>query len=1078
MVDDDDKGPGVPGQSGPGPRRPQAPSITSEGQRGGVNAPQSTVNAQDIVGGSKTVNNFYGGGQGSNPPWTPSPPIRRYLAWLAGQRHQVPLRGVGGGDLSLTLAQTYVSLNLEVTLRERQKGREYHCPSSDGRDFPIASIFVQLREGRSKHALLLGDPGSGKSTALRKLGQLIGEQARRACGVPVRVVEGEDTQLAANSLGPRYLPVFVRLREWRDDDNKLSLKDFICREILKSAKPTAEADAPPLSAEDVDALWTHGALVLLLDGLDEITSAARRAEFCDSLATALSVPSNQGLRVVLTCRYAGYDEEKLKLVGARGFGRAALQPLSKEQARLLIMRWFAEVADKQPEILDQPRAIRYAEGLAQALDDSRFGDYRRAMFATPLIVTLLCVIQFRGRKLPQNRAELYELCLEVMLVSWHQAKRDDARVGEPRAADPERDEPEPTPADPEAEERKRWRALVINILRPLAHKLHSSQDADTPESTEQLDYYDLLAYLFLRLEELGSKHQEEAVFRWLHERAAVLDEIAPGSYGFFHLGVQEYLTALEIALRGDAALGDLAERVGDSWWHEVILLAASLHGRGAFAPLMTGLLEHADLNDSVQWRLLRDCVTEGDFTPEPFDDRFRAENLDNGPRLRAIFRLVKEKRHPLLVESLRALAKRDDADSGARHDARQRVAEIDALAAGERPYHVAVVGLDDAVPQVRELVRLLQEKTGLSVWPSESESPALAGIDVTMLREKTAAVVAVVGERLPWGSRAPKAARSNLLRLLPGRSLAAVFAPGSRAEFEPWTKPVETFKMPQRWDLSALVDHLRPKPAAAPGSTDGLIERLHTPSVEPTTGMRLLWVPGDTFRMGSDSDELNDDSRPVHLVKVEPFWIGETPVTNEQYRAFVIDAGHPEPRAWRQRGFNDPQQPVVTVSWDDATAFCRWLSERSGWAVDLPSEAQWEYAARGKDGHPYPWGEEHPDATRAHFNQGDGGRPAVVGSYPAGAGPFGTLDQAGNVWEWCKDVWDADAYKARARPPAVNTEQDVLGAGSGRSRSLRGGSWGSGGGALAAACRHWGWRVDGLGHRGFRVLVSREPVDP
>lgn len=162
---------------------------------------------------------------------------------------------------------------------------------------------------------------------------------------------------------------------------------------------------------------------------------------------------------------------------------------------------------------------------------------------------------------------------------------------------------------------------------------------------------------------------------------------------------------------------------------------------------------------------------------------------------------------------------------------------------------------------------------------------------------------------------------------------------------------------------------------------------------------------------------------------------------------------------------------MVGVRWDDAMAFCAWLSDATGLRVDLPSEAQWEFAARGPDNLRYPWGNKPaPDATRACFAQT---KPAPVGRFPAGRGPFGTLDQAGNVWEWCKDVWDTGAYKTEVHQgtplnPLVET-------GDKNYRCIRGGSfsetqeesaqW------LAAAFRVGRWPGFDLVGRGFRVVV-------
>jgi len=240
--------------------------------------------------------------------------------------------------------------------------------------------------------------------------------------------------------------------------------------------------------------------------------------------------------------------------------------------------------------------------------------------------------------------------------------------------------------------------------------------------------------------------------------------------------------------------------------------------------------------------------------------------------------------------------------------------------------------------------------------------------------------------------------------------------------------------------------------------------------VESITGMRLVWVPGGEFNMGSKG--LRAESLPVHPVRLSRYWIGETPVTNRQYEVFLkARPGQRKPGLWNHADYSDPEQPVVAVSWDDARAFCAWLSEASGLQVDLPSEAQWEFAARGLKNLHYPWADEPvPDATRACFDQQ---KPAPVGRYPAGRGPFGTLDQAGNVWEWCKDVWDPGAYKTKVHE---GTPLDpVVEMGEKGVHSLRGGSfyvtqaesaqW------LAAAFRRRNWFGFDLDFVGFRVVV-------
>jgi formylglycine-generating enzyme required for sulfatase activity len=240
---------------------------------------------------------------------------------------------------------------------------------------------------------------------------------------------------------------------------------------------------------------------------------------------------------------------------------------------------------------------------------------------------------------------------------------------------------------------------------------------------------------------------------------------------------------------------------------------------------------------------------------------------------------------------------------------------------------------------------------------------------------------------------------------------------------------------------------------------------------EPTTGIRFRYVPGGQFRMGGDA---HADERPAHWVEMSPFWIAETPVTNGQYNRFIEATRHRKPEQGANQQFSSPDQPVVGVDWNDAVAFCAWLSAAASAAAALPTEAQWEYAARGTDGREYPWGNEPPDATRACYSENSGGHPATVGSYPAGRGPFGTLDQAGNVWEWCRDVWDAQAYQKRA---GKAVSDPIVTEGNKSMHPLRGGSWVVSAECLRSTSRLWlvanyrfyRFRFDLIG---FRCVIS------
>jgi len=131
-------------------------------------------------------------------------------------------------------------------------------------------------------------------------------------------------------------------------------------------------------------------------------------------------------------------------------------------------------------------------------------------------------------------------------------------------------------------------------------------------------------------------------------------------------------------------------------------------------------------------------------------------------------------------------------------------------------------------------------------------------------------------------------------------------------------------------------------------------------------------------------------------VEVAPFWIDRYLVTVEEYAAFVEETGAPEPRFWRDNRYNGGNQPVIGVSWDQAMAYAKWAGKK------LPTEAQWEFAARGQENRRYPWGNLPPDSTLANFNDFLG-MPSIVSMHDDGQTPDGVYDLAGNVMEWTLD---------------------------------------------------------------------------
>jgi formylglycine-generating enzyme required for sulfatase activity len=247
----------------------------------------------------------------------------------------------------------------------------------------------------------------------------------------------------------------------------------------------------------------------------------------------------------------------------------------------------------------------------------------------------------------------------------------------------------------------------------------------------------------------------------------------------------------------------------------------------------------------------------------------------------------------------------------------------------------------------------------------------------------------------------------------------------------------------------------------------------------------IAWCPvaAGEFLLGNtkETDEMayNDES-PQHQWHLPAFAISQYPITTSQYAAFVQDGGYQTQRqhcwtaaGWQWRVENNldgpqrygspydlPNHPMVGVSWYEALAFCAWLSHQLGRTVRLPSEAEWEKAARGANGRRYPWGDK---LTREHANYAETGinSTSAVGIFPKGASPSGALDMAGNVWEWTSSLfkdYPYDSNDGREDPAAADR------------RVVRGGSFVINQDLVRSAYRYHFGIVYRLSSVGFRVV--------
>jgi len=265
-------------------------------------------------------------------------------------------------------------------------------------------------------------------------------------------------------------------------------------------------------------------------------------------------------------------------------------------------------------------------------------------------------------------------------------------------------------------------------------------------------------------------------------------------------------------------------------------------------------------------------------------------------------------------------------------------------------------------------------------------------------------------------------------------------------------------------------------PASRPGAED--LPKTLTLDCGNDVKMELVLIPAGAFTMGSNEYDI---AKPPHAVSIgRPFYMGKYEVTNRQYRCFRWEHN---PDVFQGQGLDSDEQPVVMASWDDAKAFCQWLSQRSDREVRLPSEAEWEYVARGGSGWEFPWGDSWPPRGRAgnYADQSakeafkdwkiiDGYRDGYAVTSPVGqfdANPFGLYDLNGNVWEWCEDVWHKNYAEAPADGTAWTSGENP------NLRVLRGAAWNDYDRTpMRSAFRDWHTAGDHSISSGFRVVVS------
>ncbi|HEY8209590.1 MAG TPA: SUMF1/EgtB/PvdO family nonheme iron enzyme [Myxococcaceae bacterium] len=483
--------------------------------------------------------------------------VQRYRAELLAAHGTLHIAGFEKAlRVPLDLAELYIRLRATIDLRGHGKAGFADARDvreqleGDGRETSLMDAFTLATRLGRKGLVILGEPGSGKTTHLKRL--LIGclKEGSEKLGLPAGM-----------------LPVFLPLRNLEDPERE-TVDLFIERHFNEQLRLPGDFGAR---------LLRRGNLLLLFDGLDEVAGAERREKVARWVERVLAAHST--CWPVVTCRFAGYGEQgrgekEVRLSSA--FLELHIQPLRDEQPEDFVGQWYRLVETG----LDPDHAVaarRAEERAADLIATLRHRDRRTTrmaeMVGNPLLLASLCLVHRDHGRLPEDRWKLYQQCVEVLLERWR------ARPG----------------LSMKVEDAKR-------VLQPVAEWLHREQGRARARAV------DLEKVVAPELKAVRWQGGAKDLLAAVRDDAGLLTGWGPDQFGFMHLSFQEYLTACELRRRASeagekqaAVMAEVAGRYGESWWQEVLLLFVAMGNPSFFAPLMREVVkrqafaEHGEL---------------------------------------------------------------------------------------------------------------------------------------------------------------------------------------------------------------------------------------------------------------------------------------------------------------------------------------------------------------------------------------------------------------------------------------------------------------------------------------------------
>ena len=751
----------------------------------------------------------------------------------------------------------------------------------------------------------------------------------------------------------------------------------------------------------------EGRFLVLLDGLDEVSNEDDQDRLIalvqDFADRQVRRNSPNGLKNILVVSSRKYSYEHGRQLN--GFTKTEVMEFDAPAIEQFVHNWFSdEDGHRADELISELKANKRFMELA----------------ANPLLLLLITDHYDRERHLPELRAELYEHCVRTRITRWNEIRGTHrGRFGE----------------------NLKWR-----MLRQLALHLFEHEKDGLISHTDLLDWMEDFAKNLRLPKDTTAEDLLEEVVR----SSGLIQEWAIDRYGFSHLTLQEFFAAQAVdRLGAEKGAMLLEDHLTDPAWKEVILLYSGLADNAN--PLLERIVQHARQTEGSKnlWVLAARCMSEG---AQQVSDGLRKELAD------------------ALIELLRF---KSDKQRLTPEESDQIIESLHFFASDLLPHHVATLLQSDISADLFLAQRLLTDAT-----PDDLRNELgrrLEALASTADRtEDRQAAVAALGRLGGKDAASIQALLANLQDVQnPATRAEAAMALGRLGQVDD--------------DVALMLQHVY-ETAREDDVRHAALEALLALRREDMVDM--VFIPAGEFLMGStDADKAARDSeKPQHTLYLPAYFIDRTPVTNAQYRRFIEAGGYANPDYWREAiaagrwrdgkyidydgehrdrpllwddpRFNDDSQPVVGVTWYEALAYSRWAGKR------LPNEAEWEKAARGTDGRIYPWGDVWREG-RANTAELGIRRTTPVGRFsPEGDSPYGAVDMAGNVWEWCSTRWGFDY------PYTPNDGREDLGGGDDVGRVLRGGSWWDNKAAARCAARYRNNPRDWDSNRGFRCCAT------